>query len=140
MNNIERLKEELNYWQNEFKPVNNMGKWSTQVRVDSINKALQAAEKAESENETEDSMTDELLQTIQWHDYSYMYSDDDRYWKAGSESEKRIKELVHALVAVFRVDGEALLTECLDTVPEQYVDGHTHKCIKSWFSNYIINK
>lgn len=40
---LEKLKKDLNYWQNEFKPVNNMGKWGRQVRVDSINKALEAA-------------------------------------------------------------------------------------------------
>ena len=46
---LEKLKRDLNYWQNEFKPVNNMGKWGRQVRVDSINKALKEAEKAEAE-------------------------------------------------------------------------------------------
>jgi len=51
MKNIEKLKEELNYWKNEFKPVNNMGKWGRQVRVDSINKALEAAEAAPYDRE-----------------------------------------------------------------------------------------
>jgi hypothetical protein len=51
MKNIEKLKEELNYWKNEFKPVNNMGKWGRQVRVDSINKALEAAEAEQYDRE-----------------------------------------------------------------------------------------
>ena len=51
MNKIEKLKEELNYWQNEFKPVNNMGKWGRQVRVDSINKALKDAEAEQYDRE-----------------------------------------------------------------------------------------
>jgi len=51
MKNVEKLKEELNYWQNEFKPVNNMGKWGRQVRVDSINKALEAAEAEQYDKE-----------------------------------------------------------------------------------------
>ena len=51
MKNIEKLKEELNYWKNEFKPVNNMGKWGRQVRVDSINKALEAAEAEQYDKE-----------------------------------------------------------------------------------------
>ena len=51
MKNIEKLKEELNYWKNEFKPVNNMGKWGRQVRVDSINKALKDAEAEQYDKE-----------------------------------------------------------------------------------------
>jgi len=51
MKNIKKLKEELNYWKNEFKPVNNMGKWGRQVRVDSINKALEAAEAEQYDKE-----------------------------------------------------------------------------------------
>ena len=51
MKKVEKLKEELNYWKNEFKPVNNMGKWSRQVRVDSINKALEAAEAEQYDTE-----------------------------------------------------------------------------------------
>jgi hypothetical protein len=48
---LEKLKKDLNYWQNEFKPVNNMGKWGRQVRVDSINKALEAAEAEQYDKE-----------------------------------------------------------------------------------------
>jgi hypothetical protein len=48
---IETLKRELNYWKNEFKPVNNMGKWGRQVRVDSINKALKDAEAEQYDKE-----------------------------------------------------------------------------------------
>jgi hypothetical protein len=48
---VETLKRELNYWKNEFKPVNNMGKWGRQVRVDSINKALEAAEAEQYDRE-----------------------------------------------------------------------------------------
>jgi len=51
MKKVEKLKEELNYWKNEFKPVNNMGKWGRQVRVDSINKALEAAEAEQYDKE-----------------------------------------------------------------------------------------
>jgi hypothetical protein len=51
MKKVEKLKEELNYWKNEFKPVNNMGKWGRQVRVDSINKALEAAEAEQYDRE-----------------------------------------------------------------------------------------
>jgi len=51
MSKVKKLKEDLNYWQNEFKPVNNMGKWGRQVRVDSINKALEAAEAEQYDRE-----------------------------------------------------------------------------------------
>lgn len=139
MNNIERIEKEIHYWKNEFVPSGNMGKWGRQVRLDSLNEALRLAEKAEQDNQSEDDLTDELLETIKWHDYSYMFSDDDRYWRSGTESEKRIKELVHSLIAVFKADGEKLLEDCLDSVPEQYVDGLTHKTIRGWFRNYLFN-
>jgi hypothetical protein len=51
MSKVKKLKEDLNYWQNEFKPVNNMGKWARQVRVDSINKALKDAEAEQYDEE-----------------------------------------------------------------------------------------
>ena len=31
---------QLNYWQNEFKPVNNMGKWSRSVAIESYTKKI----------------------------------------------------------------------------------------------------
>jgi hypothetical protein len=34
------LKEELIYWE-KYQPVNNMGKWSRSVRLESINKKIQ---------------------------------------------------------------------------------------------------
>jgi hypothetical protein len=36
---IEEIKEEIKYWK-EYRPVNNMGKWYVQVRLDSLNKKL----------------------------------------------------------------------------------------------------
>jgi len=40
---LKKLKEELEYW-NNYAPVNNMGKWSTQVRIDSIKEKIQNLE------------------------------------------------------------------------------------------------
>ena len=39
----------------------------------------------------------DLLDMVQKHDYSYMYSDDHRAWESGMEYEKAIKAKVHAL-------------------------------------------
>ena len=34
------IREEIRYWAEEFKPVNNMGKWYQQVRIESLMKKL----------------------------------------------------------------------------------------------------
>ena len=90
---------------------------------------------AEAYNENE--MISELLQRVERHDYSYMYSDDHRSWSAGTKSEKEIEQLIHSLCGVMKVDAYSLVAECLDTRSEQYTDGLTHKVIKGWFKPYI---
>lgn len=79
----------------------------------------------------------DLLDMVQKHDYSYMYSDDHRAWESGMEYEKAIKAKVHALCAIHKEDAEALYNEIVAVVQEQYTDGLTHKVIKGWFSMYI---
>ena len=37
---IELLKSKLNFWEN-YIPVNNMGKWSTKTRIESIKKKIE---------------------------------------------------------------------------------------------------
>jgi hypothetical protein len=37
---IELLKSKLDYWEN-YIPVNNMGKWSTKIRIDSIKEKIE---------------------------------------------------------------------------------------------------
>lgn len=34
------IRKEIKYWAEEFKPVNNMGKWYQQVRIESLKKKL----------------------------------------------------------------------------------------------------
>ena len=41
---LKDLKEELQYWQN-YKPVNNMGKWYISVRINKINNKIKSIEK-----------------------------------------------------------------------------------------------
>lgn len=84
-------------------------------------------------------LRNEYFQKIKQHDYSYMFSDDNRYWLAGTKSEKQIKEMLHALISVYRVDAERLLEDSISEVSEQYIDGLTHKVIRGWFSDYIDN-
>jgi len=85
----------------------------------------------------ENGMLNQYFDMIKRHDYSYMYSDDHRSWSAGTKSEKRIEEMVHALCTIVRVDAERLLEDSLSEVEEGFVDGLTHKTIKSWFKPYI---
>ena len=87
----------------------------------------------------ETNVRDEYFQKIKEHDYSYMFSDDNRSWLAGTKSEKQIKELLHALISVCRVDAERLLEDSISEVSEQYIDGLTHKVIRGWFGDYIDN-
>jgi hypothetical protein len=76
---------------------------------------------------------------IKRHDYSHMYSDDDRAWRAGNQSEKLIKDYLHALVSVHREDAEQLLEDSIYEVKEGYTDGLTHRVIRSWFIPYVEN-
>jgi hypothetical protein len=41
---LKELQEELQYWE-EYKPVNNMGKWYVSVRIDKIKRKIKAIEK-----------------------------------------------------------------------------------------------
>jgi len=79
----------------------------------------------------------DLLEMVQKHDYSYMYSDDHRSWESGMRYEKEIQAKIHALCAIHREDAEGLYKEVIELVQEQYRDGLTHKTIKGWFSTYI---
>lgn len=86
---------------------------------------------------SEDSLMNEYFDMIKGHDYSYMYSDDNRSWLAGTKNEKRIKELLHALITICRVDAERLLEDSISEVDEGYTDGLTHKVIRGWFGDYV---
>lgn len=79
----------------------------------------------------------DLLDMVQRHDYSYMYSDDHRSWESGMRYEKEIQAKVHALCAIHREDAEALCNEIVGVVAEGYTDGLTHKVIRGWFASYI---
>lgn len=86
---------------------------------------------------SEDSLMNEYFDMIKRHDYSHMFSDDNRSWLSGTRSEKRIKELLHSLIGICKVDAEQLYEDSLSEVTEQYIDGLTHKTIKGWFNDYL---
>ncbi len=79
----------------------------------------------------------DLLDMVQQHDYSYMYSDDHRSWESGMRYEKEIQAKIHALCGIHREDADGLYKEVIGIVQEQYTDGLTHKTIKGWFKPYI---
>jgi len=85
----------------------------------------------------ETNVRDDFFQKIKEHDYSYMFSDDNRSWLSGTKSEKHIKELLHVLISVYRVDAEQLLEDSISEVDEGYTDGLTHRTIRSWFKDYV---
>jgi hypothetical protein len=88
-------------------------------------------------------LINQYFDAIKKHDYSYMFSDDNRYYEAGHKNENHIKELLHGLIGICRVDAERLLEDSLSEVKEQFVDGLTHKVINQWFEPYLpkpINK
>lgn len=91
----------------------------------------------------EDSLINQYFDAIKKHDFSYMFSDDNRWYEAGYRSQKHITQLIHSLVSICRVDAERLLEDSLSEVKEQFVDGLTHKVINQWFEPYVpkpINK
>lgn len=79
----------------------------------------------------------ELIDMVQKHDYSYMYSDSHSVWQAGVKYEREIQAKIHALCAVHREDAQSLLDECLTEREEQYTDGLTHRIIRGWFKPYV---
>ena len=87
----------------------------------------------------ENSMLNEYFDMIKKHDYSHMFSDDNRHWLSGERSEKQIKSLIHSLCTIVRMDAERLLEDSLYEVDEQYRDGLTHKTIRGWFVPYVEN-
>jgi len=85
----------------------------------------------------------EFISEVKTHDYSYMMSDDDRAYGSGRNTERQIKEKLHALIAICRYDGHDLLDEVISLVPQRYNDvdenGNdlTHRVIRGWFSQYV---
>ena len=60
----QKLKEELTYWETEFQPSGNMGKWGRQVKVDKIKKELE-----------------EIQSDIEFHDSLYLSNEIYKQWK-----------------------------------------------------------
>ena len=87
----------------------------------------------------ESKLYNQFLDEVIRHDYSHMFSDDDRSYSAGVISENHIKEKLHALISICRYDAEELLEECIYQRDEQYTDGLTHKTIRGWFKPYVEN-
>ena len=82
-------------------------------------------------------MRKELLEMVQAHDYSHMFSDSHNVWQAGYQIENQIKAKIHALFTYHREDMTQLYEDCLEARPEQYNNGLTHNTIKNWFNTYI---
>ena len=86
---------------------------------------------------TIDGLVDELIDSVIGHDYSYSYSDDNRYFNAGVKSQKRIQSLIENLIVVHGLDAGKLMEDCINNRSEQYLDGLTHTTIKMWFEKYF---
>ena len=82
-------------------------------------------------------MRQDLLNMVQNHDYSHMFSDSHQAWESGMRSENEIKAKIHSLFIYHREDMTQLYEDCIDVREEQYTDGLTHKTIKGWFNTYI---
>jgi len=87
----------------------------------------------------------EFMSEVKTHDYSYMMSDDDRAYSSGRNTERQIKEKLHALIGICKYDGHDLLDEVISLVPQQYNDvdknGNdlTHRVIRGWFEPYVFD-
>ena len=79
----------------------------------------------------------DLLDSVYVHDYSYMYSDDNRTFKRGQNSERHIKDLIDILITELYVKPIDLLKQLLECRAEQFSDGLTHRVIKGWFAIYM---
>lgn len=82
-------------------------------------------------------MRTDLLDMVQKHDYSHMFSDSNSVWESGMRNENTIKAKIHALFTYHREDMEQLYKDCIAVREEQYTNGLTHKTINNWFNTYI---
>lgn len=51
MNKKEKLLKDLNYWEKEYKPENNLGKWAQQTKIKSINEQIKNLENGKIQEE-----------------------------------------------------------------------------------------
>lgn len=147
-NKLQHLKDELKQWQ-DMEPVNNMGKLARQTKIDNIKNQIENMSNnnpfINDPNEytmdayNENAVINEYFDKIVRHDYSYQYSDDHRYWMAGTASEKEIEKLIEVIINTIGYNAEMLLEESLNEVKEGFVDGLTHRVIRSWFKPYVKN-
>ena len=91
---------------------------------------------------TENEVYEMLRQDVIYHDWSYMMSDDHRVWASGIKVEQCIKEMLHILVGVCKMDAVDLYRECIDIAGADYTDydkdgyGLKYRVIRSWFKPY----
>lgn len=92
---------------------------------------------------TEEEVYEMLQQDFIYHDYSYMMSDDDKVYREGAQAEKCIREMLHILIGVCKMDAEALYSEAKSLAGEDYTDydskgyGLKYRVINQWFKPYI---
>jgi len=60
----QKLKEELEYWETQFQPSGNMGKWGRQTKLESIKEEL-----------------DKIQKDIEFHDSVYLSNEIYKQWK-----------------------------------------------------------
>jgi hypothetical protein len=89
------------------------------------------------EHEDEAIILSNLLDDVYVHDYSYAMSDDARVYERGKRNEDRIKKGIDILVFHLKNDPIVLLKQLLECRAEQFIDGLTHRVIKSWFAIYM---
>jgi hypothetical protein len=89
------------------------------------------------EHEDEAIILSNLLDDVYVHDYSYAMSDDAKVYERGKRHESRIEKAIDILVFDLKNDPITLLKQLLECRGEQFIDGLTHKTIKSWFAKYM---
>lgn len=92
---------------------------------------------------TENEVYEMMKQDVIYHDWSYVMSDDHKVWAQGLAVEKTIREMLHILIGVCKMDAEALYKEVKELAGADYTDydskgnGLKYRTINSWFSTYI---
>ena len=92
---------------------------------------------------SENEVYEMLKQDVIYHDWSYMMSDDMKYFEQGHKVEKCICEMLHILIGICKWDAEALYNEVKDLAGADYTDydnkgyGLKYRVINVWFKPYI---
>ena len=75
-----------------------------------------------------------LINSIQKHDFAYEYSDDPRSWSRWRANEEYLQDQIKDIITK-GVPADELYTKVINGIKEEFKDGLVHRTIGYWFKN-----